>query len=157
MTLPSTDDVKYSNFRIIFVSRRLEYPKDMLESAVLVTIDEEIHNKEKDLLKLNLPKLSDYGITEERITALINKITEYETALSEKDSGFASKSALRISLSDLISETNSFLKEDMDLLVEDFKLINSQFYNAYQSARVVWDRGTRRQAEEPVAAAPENK
>ena len=42
MSLPSTDDVKYTNFRIIFVSRRLEYPRDMLESAVLVTIDEEI-------------------------------------------------------------------------------------------------------------------
>ena len=59
MSFPSSDDFKYSNFRIIFVSRKLEYPKDLLESSVLVSIDEEIIEKEKDLLKLNRVKWSN--------------------------------------------------------------------------------------------------
>ena len=64
MGLPSTDDVKYTNFRIIFVSRRLEYPRDMLESAVLVTIDEEILKKENELLRLNRVKWSNKPVTQ---------------------------------------------------------------------------------------------
>ena len=64
MSLPSTDEVKDTNFRIIFVSRRLEYPSDILDSAVLVTIDEEILDKEVELIKLNRVKWSNKPVAQ---------------------------------------------------------------------------------------------
>ena len=43
---------KHDNFRLIFVSSKLEYPRSMLDDCILVSIDEDKCRKEKELTRL---------------------------------------------------------------------------------------------------------
>lgn len=93
------------------------------------------------LLDTNIAVLADYGITSARITALLNKIVEYEAALGVKETSFATKSATRQTLSQLFDQADMVLKTEIDALMENFKAGNKLFYDQYRSARVIKDLG----------------
>ncbi len=93
------------------------------------------------LLDTNIAALADYGVTSAKVTALLNKINEYESALGLKETGFANKSATRQTLSQLFDHADLVLKTEIDALMENFKANNKMFYDKYWSARVIKDLG----------------
>ena len=93
------------------------------------------------LLDSNIAVLSDFGITNAKVTDLLNKIVEYEAALGVKDTSFATKSATRQTLSQLFDQADLVLKTEIDALMENFKADNKMFYDQYWSARVIKDLG----------------
>ncbi len=93
------------------------------------------------LLDTNIAVLADFGITSTKVTDLLNKIVEYEAALSVKDTSFATKSATRQTLSQLFDQADFVLKTEIDALMENFKAGNKMFYDQYRSARVIKDLG----------------
>ncbi len=93
------------------------------------------------LLDTNIAVLADFGITSTKVTDLLNKIVEYEAALSVKDTSFATKSATRKTLSQLFDQADLILKTEIDTLMENFKADNKMFYDQYWSAREIKDLG----------------
>ena len=53
---------KNDNFRIVFVSQKLEYPKVMLDTCILVSIDEVKMKQEEERIKLKWFKGRRYGL-----------------------------------------------------------------------------------------------
>jgi hypothetical protein len=84
-------------------------------------------------------QLADYGITPEDLTAFNDAISAYESAMDSKESSFAERSAARQALSELFDDADSVLKDKLDNMMELFANSNSEFYNQYQSARVIKD------------------
>lgn len=93
------------------------------------------------LLDINIAALADFGITNTKVTNLMSKIVEYEAALGTKDTSFATKSATRMTLSELFDKADLVLKTEIDALMENFKADNKMFYDQYWSARVIKDLG----------------
>jgi hypothetical protein len=85
--------------------------------------------------------LADFGVTEDDITVLNTKIEEYIDSLENKESSLSERAAARKALSDLFSKATSILRDQMDKIVEIFYERDKDFYNSYQSARVIKDLG----------------
>ena len=95
----------------------------------------------RDLLNENLAALADYSITAVKLAELDDKLSTYQGSIGSKETSFATKSAARISLSQLFENTDNILKNEMDTLVENFKNGNKTFYDKYWSARTIKDLG----------------
>ena len=111
----------------------------------------------RDLLNENLTALADYAITPAKLSNLDGKMSAYQNAIGFKDTGFATKSAARISLSQLFEDTDNILKNEIDTLVENFKMSNKTFYDQYWSARTIKDLGLGHDGDDtpPTPPAPE--
>jgi hypothetical protein len=96
--------------------------------------------------------LSDYGIKAETLTDLNSKITVFDAAIKSRQSSVAERSAAGIDLADLFDNADALLKNELDKLVELVKDSHKQFYNIYQSARVIKDLGHgKREKSQPEA------
>ena len=82
---------------------------------------------------------SNYGITQTAIDDLNEKITAYETADANLDTGKADKSALLKERDALMKEAMAILRDELDMFVEMFKESNTEFYNGYKAATVIID------------------
>ena len=102
-------------------------------------------NTIKDYLNSNKSSLGDFLITDEKITTLTTKISEFQKSTDQRDSGFANRVAARESLDKLFDKADDLLNDEMDGLMEVFKTNESDFYNAYQTARVIKDLGYRKE------------
>lgn len=107
----------------------------------------------KDALTANAALLADYLITPEKITNLANSITDFQNAADTKDTGFVNRVAAREKLDKLFDEADDLLLDQMDGMMEVFKNTDTDFYNAYFSARVIKDLGTRKVVKETPAPA----
>ena len=101
-------------------------------------------NSIRDYLIANKNSLGDYLVTDEKIAGLTSLISEFQKCAGERDSSFASRVAARESLDRLFDKADDLLNNELDSLMETFKSENSDFYNAYQSARVIKDLGLRK-------------
>lgn len=82
---------------------------------------------------------ADYGIVQPVIDDLNAKITAYEEADADLDTGMAEKSALLKERNALMKEAMAILREELDMFAEMFKSSNSEFYNGYKAATVIVD------------------
>lgn len=99
----------------------------------------------------HLADLAVYKITEALLTELQGKIDAFAAALDGKDTGFASRSALRKALSDKFDEADIILNEQMDTLIELVRKSNTLFYDQYFAARGIKDLGAGKKEEEKPA------
>lgn len=107
----------------------------------------------KDAVVANKTELADYLVTNEKIIALTDAVAAFENAAETKDSGFASRTAAREALLKLFDEVDDLLLDEIDGIMETFKTTEPDFYNAYFSARVIKDLGTRKVVKENPAPA----
>ncbi|MCL4547031.1 MAG: hypothetical protein M1495_00495 [Bacteroidetes bacterium] len=101
-------------------------------------------NNIRDYLIANKSSLGDYLVTDEKIAGLTSLISEFQKSADERDSSFANRVSARESLDRLFDKAGDLLNNELDGLMETFKSENSDFYNAYQSARVIKDLGLRK-------------
>ncbi len=99
-------------------------------------------------------QLGDFGITAEKLASLKTRIDSFEKALGERESSVAQRKGARLSFYDYLDQALTLLEEQIDNLMEPFKVSDPQFFNEYWGARVVKDVGLRhRQAAAPAQPA----
>jgi hypothetical protein len=157
------DVLKAANALFVFAKRQndeeLKAISDINHSKLKKLRDTELVGKARsitDKANTNIAALNDFGITPEFVTALTEKTDAYESSLGNQAAGFAGKSAARQSLSELFTNADSILKDELDNMVELLKESNGDFYNTYKSARSIKDLGMRHESgeEEPVTPEP---
>lgn len=84
----------------------------------------------------NLP---EFGIEQEDIESLKQKIDVFEKALGSKETRVAESKAAREELKELFDEADELLYEELDSMIELVKNTDAEFYNKYQAARVIKD------------------
>ncbi len=89
-------------------------------------------------------------VTAEDITKLDELITGFKTDIDNFTSGKSKGIAAGKSLDELLNETLSIIKDEMDRYMMQFESTLPEFYNGYKSSRVIWDKGGRQKVEVPV-------
>ena len=84
-------------------------------------------------------ELVQYGISQADITAVSNALDEYKAAFDAQAETMTATSADRAKLYDLFDQADGILYDEVDPLLELFVEKNADFYNQYQSARVIKD------------------
>lgn len=100
-----------------------------------------------------LADLTDYGVTQAKLTALKKKIDAYEATLAKPRQQIATGSAATQSLQGKFNEADAILTKRLDKLVFQFKASAPDFFTAYQTARnIVSLRGSRKTNATPAPA-----
>ena len=111
-----------------------------------------------DLAKANAQELVSYGITATMLDDLKARITAYENAVKEVVSGAAERTGARTAVSDLFVQADEVLKEELDRMMQVYRVSDPEFYNDYKAARVIKDLGVRHgkagQPAPPAAGSP---
>ena len=87
-------------------------------------------------MKIDFDKANAYGITQEWVTALSNKVASYNDVLPKHSSTKQSKPQATSDLKTSIKEMMS-IKKSMDNFIGGFKQKFPEFYNAYNTASIV--------------------
>ncbi len=95
----------------------------------------------KDLGTVNLIALAPYGLTAASLTALQTEINVYQQKVPTPRNSAAQKKTIRENLKNLIKETDSILKNQMDKTVIGFKATDPFFVSTYKSNRIIIDAG----------------
>jgi len=109
-----------------------------------------IHDAAND----NLAALADYGIIAATLTALQTRIDAYRLAIPSPSVARSNRRSKTELLDVELKRANMICKERLDGLMEQFKTLNPDFYNAYHAARDIIDTGHRKQA--PTTKPPVN-
>jgi len=108
-----------------------------------------------DLGKANEEELAQYGVSTTMLEDLQARITAYELAIKEVASGLAERTGAKTAVSDLFIQADEVIKEELDPLMQGFRVKDPEFYNDYRAARVIKDIGVRHnKAGQPAAPAP---
>ncbi|MBK9334008.1 MAG: hypothetical protein IPM96_16775 [Ignavibacteria bacterium] len=86
--------------------------------------------------------LAKYGITADKFAEFEGKIAQYADALGAKNTGTATKSGARKTMQTMFKEADSIL-DSIDRLMNEFRIVDPDFYAGYKSARVIKDLGFR--------------
>ena len=100
-------------------------------------------------LDANKENLTGYGVTAENIDSIKAAVDAYDAAEKEHLTSGSHKTAAHISMEEAFDNADDILKEDIDGMMEHFKLINSEFYNMYNASRVIKDISGSKSKEAP--------
>lgn len=89
-------------------------------------------------------ELVNYGVNEEMITGAQTALDDFQGAIGKQSEEYADISAARMKLTNLFNEATLMLNDEMDPMMELFEDSDSDFYNAYQSARFIKDLGIKK-------------
>jgi hypothetical protein len=92
-----------------------------------------------DDLKAELQNLADFGVSESEVSDFQTTINAYDKALAQQGDKTAQKRAAKQRLRELFDQTDEFLKETLDYMIEAVKSENTQLYDKYQIARMIKD------------------
>jgi hypothetical protein len=108
-----------------------------------------------DLAKANEEGLAAFGITPTMLEDLKSRIAGYDAALKEVASGVAERVGARTAVSDLFIQTDDVVREEVDPMMQIFRVTDPEFYNDYRAARVIKDIGVRHtKTGQPAPTAP---
>ena len=108
-----------------------------------------------DLAKANEEDLAQYGISSTMLEDLKTRIGAYETAVKDVASGLAERTGAKTAVSDLFVQADQVLREELDPMMQIFRVTDPEFYNDYRAARVIRDIGVRHnKAGQAAAPAP---
>ena len=71
------------------------------------------------------------------------RISAYDASLKEVTSGVAERVGARTAVSDLFVQVDEVLKEELDAMMQIFRVTDPELYNDYRAARVIKDLGAR--------------
>lgn len=107
-----------------------------------------------DLGKANEKDLADYGITPTMLEDLKSRIAAYDAAMRDVASGMAERTGAKTAVSDLFVQADEVLKEEVDPMMQLFRVREPEFYNDYRAARVIKDIGVRHGKNAQPAPSP---
>ena len=108
-----------------------------------------------DLATANLAALGAFGVSQAMLDDLKSRIAAYDAATKQVSSGMAERVGARTAVSDLFNQADQILKDEVDRMIQFFRVSVPEFYNDYRAARVIKDIGVRHgKAGQPAAAAP---
>lgn len=100
--------------------------------------------------------LADYGITAAKLTALKKKVDAFEGSMNKPRQHVAESAAATVTLAERFKDADEVLNKCLDKLVFQFKDSAPDFFNEYQSARIVVDlRGGRSVSKVSPTPAPQ--
>ena len=110
-----------------------------------------------DLATANLAALSPFGVTQAMLDDLKSRIAAYDAATKQVSSGMAERVGARTAVSDLFNQADQILKDEIDRMMQFFRVSAPEFYNDYRAARVIKDTGVRHnKAGQPAAPGSPN-
>lgn len=107
-----------------------------------------------DLAKANEQDLPGFAITATMLEDLKSRINAFEESLKEVSTGVAERVGARSRLSEFFVQADEVLKEELDPMMQIFRMSDPEFFNEYRSARVIKDLGVRHGKNSQAAAAP---
>jgi len=117
-------------------------PSDQLNTAKLIY----------DLAKANAQDLVAFGVSATMLDDFKARIAAYESAVREVASGMAERTGAKTAVGDLFVQADQVLKDELDTMMQIFRVTDPEFYNDYRAARVIKDIGVRHnKAGQPVA------
>jgi hypothetical protein len=96
-----------------------------------------------DLAKSNEEGLAAFAITPTMLEDLKSRIAAYDAALKDVASGVAERMGARTAVSELFIQVDEVLKEEIDPMMQLFRVTDPEFYNQYRAVRVIKDIGVR--------------
>jgi len=97
----------------------------------------------RDAAAESIALLADYGVTPVKVTALTKKIDAFRKAQPAPRQRVNKSSAAMKALRKLFKSTRTLLNERLDGLMVQYKTSNPEFFNQYNSARVLVTAGAR--------------
>jgi hypothetical protein len=97
----------------------------------------------KNLADAHAAALAAYGVDAAAIAALDTKSITYDSAVGDKESSFSTKSSAGKVMTNIFTEADSILTDQLDRMMEKFNPSDMQFYQEYKSAREIKDLGHR--------------
>jgi hypothetical protein len=108
-----------------------------------------------DLAKANRQDLTEYAITDTMLEDLKSRIAAYDLAVKDFASGVAERVGARTAVSDLFVQADEVIKEEIDPMMQVFRVTDPEFFNDFRAARVIKDIGVRHgKNTSPAAKAP---
>ena len=96
-----------------------------------------------DLAKSNEEGLADFAITPTMLEGLKSRAEAYDAALKDVASGTAERVGVRTTVSELFTQVDDVLKEEIDPMMQIFRVTDPEFYNQFRAARAIKDIGVR--------------
>jgi len=107
-----------------------------------------------DLAKANRQDLAAYAITDTMLEDLKSRIAAYDLAVKDFASGVAERVGARTAVSDLFVQADEVIKEEIDPMMQVFRVTDPEFFNDFRAARVIKDIGVRHGKNATAAAKP---
>ena len=117
-----------------------------------VDVLEATGNRISGLATTNLTGLADYGITQTDVTGLDAMTTQFHGAKTAPRKAIATRAGQTKTLTPAVKTVTSLLRNRLDKEMLLFKKSNPEFYAGYASARVILDRGARKNGSQPAPA-----
>ena len=102
----------------------------------------------------NLPALADYGVTAADLAALAQKISDYETALSNPGQARVSKKTATDNIDAGFTDLDTILEKRMDGLLPKFQALSADFVKDYWNARNIVDHAASHASPTPPPTPP---
>ena len=99
----------------------------------------------------NAAAVIKYGVTAAKLTALREKIENYQAVCPKPREGRVSSSTATRKLPELFQQADTLLVEQLDGLVIQFKEAQPEFFNDFSGARVIVDSAASRTANDAAA------
>jgi hypothetical protein len=106
-----------------------------------------------EAMKLSPEDMATYNITPDEIAGLAAKIEAYNKSIGGRESSVEVRKGTRQSVVGMYRKVESDL-EDIDNSMERLKDKYPEFYNEYNTARVIKATGTRHKSKNPLAGKP---
>jgi hypothetical protein len=92
--------------------------------------------------------LGDYGKTPEDLEKLQKEINDFSDMIAEPRSAIGTRATATAELEKLFKEVDTILRDQLDMLMVNYKSSHPKFYNKYRSSRMIVDMGRRSKSEE---------
>jgi hypothetical protein len=118
---------------------------DFARTEVTCGADKSIINRAQEIQEAAtavLASLADYGVTQSKLNAFDKKIEAFRKAHPAPRQRVNASSAATKQLSELFPQLTALLRDRVDRLMVQFKESAPDFFNEYQSARVIVDPAT---------------
>lgn len=96
-----------------------------------------IHNKATEVVA----SLSTYGVDATVLTSFLTAINDFAAIMATPRTAKSAIKAATTALNQLFVDTDLIIKRKIDLLMLQFKITNTSFYNTYLNARQIIDLG----------------
>ena len=101
-----------------------------------------------DAAKSFISQLADYGVTPEDLEKLQKEINDFSEMIAEPRSAIGTRATATTKLEELFKQADTLLRDQLDMLMVNYKSSHPKFYNKYRSSRMIVDMGRRSKSEE---------
>jgi hypothetical protein len=132
-------------------NEELKIKMDVSETDLNDLRDEDLVTKLENIYDTAVPisaDLAPFGATPEDIASFRTEIDAFVKTKKNIGTGIAARSSSRSSLTESFTEVDVMLENSIDRIMEGFRKKDADFYNAYQTARRIWNTAGGRNKEE---------